>query len=248
MTLFQTLSILGIGGAAGLCALHYLIVGQRAPKPALGRLSVPRYNLWERFLHLVLLATFLVLAVTSFWASIGWGGPMEGYCLMIHTTCGAVFAVAVAAMLITWAADHAFGAHDFRWLCRGGCCSTRGDLPAGRFNAGEKIYFWVAGLATLVLLLTMLLSMIHLLGTDGQHLMYDLHRYVALALMIATIWHTYATVVAKPGGLTAIARGRVTAGWAQRYHPLWGAEAREAPTDKPDEAEEPAADADTATP
>ena len=240
MSLFQSLSIVGIGGAVGLCGLHYLVIGQRSAKPALGRLSVARYNLWERFLHLVLLATFLVLAVTSFWASIGWGGPMEGYCLMIHTTSGAVFAVAVAAMLLTWAADHAFRDHDFRWLTRGGCCSTRSDLPAGRFNAGDKIFFWFAGLATLVLLLSMLFSMVPVLDTSGQHLMYDVHRYVALALMVGGIWHVYATVVAKPGGLTAVLRGRVTRGWAKRYHPLWGARSEEAdpaseetPTDTP---------------
>ena len=26
-----------------------------------------------------------------------------------------------------------------RWMRAGGCCSTRGDLPAGRFNANGKI-------------------------------------------------------------------------------------------------------------
>jgi len=222
MSLYQTLSIIGIGGTAGVCALHYLAVGRKMPRPGIGRRGVLRYNLWERFLHLVLLATFLVLAVTAYWASIGWGGPMAGYSLMIHTTCGAVFAVAVAAMLVTWAAGNAFAGHDGRWLEKGGPWSTRARLPAGRFNAGDKIYFWAAGLLTLILLLSMLLSMVPIFGTAGQHLMYDLHRYAALVLMVMTIWHAYATTLMKPGGLTAILRGRVTTGWAKTYHPLWG--------------------------
>jgi len=227
MSLYQNLSILGIGGAAGVCAVHYLVIGRRMPRPGLGRRGVLRYNLWERFLHLVLLATFGVLAVTAYWASIGWGGPMAGYSLMIHTTFGAVFAVAVAAMLVTWAADHAFSKQDGRWLTKGGPWSTRDDLPAGRFNAGDKFYFWMAGLLTLILLLSMLLSMVPVFGTAGQYLMYDLHRYAALVLMIMTIWHAYATTLIKPGGLTAILRGRVTSGWADLYHPLWGGRSEE---------------------
>ncbi len=222
MTLYQTLSIVAIVGTAGICALHYLAVGRKVPKPGIGRRSVLRYNLWERFLHLVLLVLFVVLAVTAYWASIGWGGPMTGYSLMIHTTSGAVFGVAVAAMLITWAVDNAFAKHDCRWMAKGGPWSTRDDLPADRFNAGDKIYFWAAGLLTLVLLLSMLLSMLPLFGTAGQHLMYDIHRYAALVLMVLTLWHAYVTTLAKPGGLTAILRGRVTGGWAQTYHPLWG--------------------------
>jgi len=242
MSLYQTLSILGIGGTAGVCVLHYLLVGRRMPHPGHGRRSILRYNLWERFLHLVLLATFLVLAVTAFWASIGWGGPMTGYNLMLHTTCGAIFAVAVAVMLVTWAADHAFGKHDGLWLRAGGCCSTRGDLPAGRFGAGDKIYFWIAAPLTLMLLLTMLLSMVPIFGTAGQHVMYDLHRYAALVLMIATIWHAYATTLMKPGGLTAILRGRVSSGWAERYHPLWGGRSEAAETASEPASEETPAD------
>jgi cytochrome b subunit of formate dehydrogenase len=73
----------------------------------------------------------------------------------------------------------------------------------------------------------MLLSMVPLFGTAGQHLMYDIHRYAALVLMVLTLWHAYITTLAKPGGLTAVLRGRVTSGWARLYHPLWGGASEE---------------------
>ena len=222
MSLFQILSILGIGGCVGAALLHYVLIARRQPHPGHGERRVRRYSLWERLVHLVLILTFLVLAVTGFWASIGWNGPMSGYTLMIHTTCGAVFAVCVAVSLITWAADHAFARYDGRWIRRGGCCSTHGDLPAGRFNASAKIYFWLAAILTLVALLSMLLSMVPVLDTDGQHLMYHVHRYATLVLLVLTMWHGYITTLAKPGGLTAILLGRVSRSWARRYHPLWG--------------------------
>jgi formate dehydrogenase subunit gamma len=124
-------------------------------------------------------------------------------------------------MLLSWAADHAFARADAQWLCRGGCLSSAADLPAGRFDAGQKLYFWFAGAATLVALLSMLLSMIPLFGTACQALMYDVHRWSTLVLVVATIWHAYATVLAKPGTLGSLVSGFVSAAWADRFHPQW---------------------------
>ena len=222
MSVFQIVSIAGLGGLVAAMALHYVAFARRQPHPGLGLRTVRRYSLWERLVHLALLATFIVLAWTGFYAAIGWGGPMKSYMLMIHTTSGAVFAVSVAAMLLTWAADHAFRAHDGQFLSRGGCLAYKKDLPAGRFTGGDKVYFWLAGVLVLVALLSMLFSMIPWLGTSGQRLMYHTHRYSTLVLTMATLWHAYATTLAKPGTLRALLSGYVSSAWAARYHPLWG--------------------------
>ena len=118
-------------------------------------------------------------------------------------------------------------------MCRGGCLSKADDLPAARFDAGQKLYFWFAGLATLVALLSMLLSMISLFGTAGQTLMYTVHRWSTLTLLVGTIWHAYATVLAKPGTLGALVSGYVSAAWADRFHPLWGKSAAQEPPGRP---------------
>jgi len=222
MSLFQMISIVGIGGVLAFLPVHYLLFARRQPHPGLGEATVRRYSLWERLVHLALLVSFLVLAVTGFSASIGWGGPMKGYVLMLHTTCGAVFAVSVGVMLLTWAADHAFTSHDGQFLARGGCLAHRKDLPAARFTGGDKVYFWMAAVLALAALLTMLLSMIPLLGTAGQALMYETHRYATLVLVMITIWHAYATTLAKPGAFGALISGYVSTAWARRYHPMWG--------------------------
>jgi len=229
MSVFQIVSIIGIGGALLAIPVHYLLIARQAPHPGLGMRTVRRYGLWERLVHLALLLSFLVLAVTGFGASIGWNGPMHGYSLMLHTTSGAVFAVAVACMLITWAADHAFAKPDARWFGGGGCCTPVKELPAGRFTAGEKVYFWLAGPLTLAALLTMLLSMVPILGTAGQHLMYQVHRWSTLVLVVATIWHAYATTLAKPGAFGSLLSGYVSEAWVKRFHPLWGADAARMP-------------------
>jgi formate dehydrogenase subunit gamma len=222
MQSFQLVSLVALAAAVAACPVHYLLMARRQPHPGLGECRVRRYNAWERLVHLALLASFLVLAWTGFYAAIGWGGPMKGYMLMVHTTAGAVFAVSVGAMLLTWAADHAFARGDGRWLAQCGCAAGDKAPPAGRFDAGEKAYFWIAGLTTLVALLSMLLSMVPLLDTAGQRLMYQVHRYDTLILVVATIWHAYTTTLAKPGTWRSLVSGRVSSAWIQRYHPLWG--------------------------
>jgi formate dehydrogenase subunit gamma len=221
MSGFQLYATVGIVAAVLAAAVHYVLVARRRPRAPRGPRTVRRYNLWQRLVHLALTLSFLALAATGFYASIGWGGPMSGYLLMVHTIFGAVFAVSVAAMLVTWAASHAFAPPDGQWLRRGGCLSAAGDLPAGRFDAGDKVYFWLAAALGLTTLLSMLLSMTSLFGTTGQALLYDVHRWSALVLVIATIWHAYATTLAKPGALGALLSGRVSRAWAERYHPLW---------------------------
>jgi|WetSurMetagenome_2_1015567.scaffolds.fasta_scaffold125057_2 formate dehydrogenase subunit gamma len=222
MSGFQLEAAVILAAAIFLCPVHWVLIARRRPRPGLGVRTVRRYSGWERLVHLGLVVSFLVVACTGFYASIRWGGPMTGYMLMIHTTFGAVFAVTALFMLITWAADHAFSKEDGRWMTRGGCLSAAGNLPAGRFDAGQKIYFWFAGLAALAALLTMILSMVPLLGTAGQTFMYTMHRWWTLALAVATIWHVYMTVFAKPGTWWSLVSGYVGSAWADLFHPQWG--------------------------
>jgi formate dehydrogenase subunit gamma len=212
MSGFQLQSAVILAIAILVCPIHWVLVARRRPQPGLGMKTVRRYSVWERLVHLGLLVSFTVLAFTGFYATIGWGGPMKGYTLMIHTTFGAVFAVTCGFMLLTWANDHAFG------------------RSHGRFDCGQKLYFWLAGLLVLVALLTMLLSMINLFGTSGQALMYTLHRWATLVLLVATVWHVYATTLAKPGTLGSLVSGFVGGGWVERFHPLWGKGAGADPT------------------
>lgn len=221
MSLFQIMAMGGIGGTIIVCGVHYLLIGRSRPRPGYEVRNVRRYTLWERLVHLALMGSFVVLAGTGFYASIGWGGPMSGYLLMVHTVTGAVFIVSTGAMMLTWAADHAFVRHDGRWLRGGGCLRTGTELPAGRFSAGDKIFFWLAGLLAAATALSTLLAMTNLLDTAGQTLMYEVHRYASLILVILVIAHAYATTLAKPGTWRALVSGYVSSAWAKRHHPLW---------------------------
>lgn len=217
--MFRTVTIYTVVGVVALALLHFLLAGRKVSVPS-GGTKVRRYNIWERLVHLALTVSFLVLAVTGF-AEVLEGHRMEGFMLMIHATFAPVFACSVAAMMITWAGDCRFASHDLAWLQAGGCCCSCKEVPAGRFSGGQKVLFWLTGLLTLVLALSMVACMFPLFDEKGMVLMLRIHRCSALLLVVVMLMHAYATLLVRRGGFWALVTGKVSSEWAKRFHPLW---------------------------
>lgn len=98
-------------------------------------------------------------------------------------------------------------------------------LPeAGRYNAGQKLVFYVMIVCLLGLLLSGFViwreyfSESFALGTI--RLASLLHALLAFVLICAIILHIYAGIWVK-GSIQAMTRGRVTAGWAWKHHRAW---------------------------
>jgi formate dehydrogenase subunit gamma len=115
-----------------------------------------------------------------------------------------------------------FGPHDRRWLR----AALRRDpdpaaRPAGKFNAGQKLYAaWIAG-AVLVMLGTGLLMWF----TDLAPLVWRtgatfVHDWLALAIGIVLAGHLR-MALADPEARRGMRTGSVERAWAERHHPLW---------------------------
>lgn len=219
--MFRLISIVALAATFAGAALHYLAVARRRPGLHDRLYDVRRLNVWERLVLLGMGGTTLVLAATSFIVALGLGKAMGGYLLMIHVTFGGVFSACLAAAAITWAHTARFARCDLEWLARGGCLKRQGCLPAGKLDAAQKAMFWGILALGVVAGLTIACSMVPLLGTGGQILMYEIHRYTGLALLIVTIVLTYWSTAARPGAWQGLFGGRVGRQWARRYHPDW---------------------------
>lgn len=219
--MFRTISIWLLGITIVGLALHFLAFALRHRKADKGPPDVRRYNLWERLVHLVATVSFLVLAGTGFWPVIVCGAKMTGYIMMAHVTFGGIFAASLAVAAVIWAEDHRFAAGDGKWIRRGGYCTGRDDLPAGRFDAGQKILFWMTAAIGVVVIVTPVLCMLKLFGTDGQEMLYEIHRYCSLLLTIVVLKHAYLTTLAAGSAFRSMIWGKVSPDWAKRYHPDW---------------------------
>ncbi|MFD9571622.1 cytochrome b/b6 domain-containing protein [Streptomyces sp. NPDC059982] len=112
-----------------------------------------------------------------------------------------------------------FGPHDRVWLRS--ALRRRGPRPAGKFNAGQKVYAaWLAG-AVLVMLGTGLLmwftGLAPLVWRTGATFVHD---WLALALGLVLAGHI-GKALGDPEARRGMRTGFVGRWWAEAEHPLW---------------------------
>ncbi|MET8013343.1 cytochrome b/b6 domain-containing protein [Streptomyces sp. NPDC005271] len=115
-----------------------------------------------------------------------------------------------------------FGPHDRRWLRAALRRDHRPEeRPAGKFNAGQKLYAgYVAG-AVLVMVGTGLLMWFTGLAPLVWRISATfVHDWLALAIGVVLIGHI-GKAMADPEARRGLRTGRVDPGWAAREHPLW---------------------------
>ena len=97
--------------------------------------------------------------------------------------------------------------------------------PIGRFNYGQKLFFWLMFYGVILLLLSGLaLWFVESIPWSLRWLRYlavAVHVAVALATIGGFIIHVYMGTAMVRGGFTSIIRGEVSSTWARMHHRLW---------------------------
>ena len=153
----------------------------------------------KKLAYLVSLICFLVLAITGFWPLLVRGEHISGYLMMIHATFAPVFALCLAILAITWAGANRFTAEDCPWVQRLLRRTTRlhvaaTDKPGRCAVLWYKATFWLLMFLALPLILSIVISMFHILGTDWQFFTMAIHRWTALVFAVVAILHTYLAI------------------------------------------------------
>ncbi len=202
--------------------------GEQA-EPAL----IERYTPNERSNHWLTAITFVLLALSGlamfhpalFWLSALFGGGQ--WMRILHPFIG----LAMFALSRAWCYASGITICSSATICSGlgksAMCSTiaREKLPeVGRYNAGQKLLFFVL-VACLVLLLAsgLVIWRRYFSGyfpIDVVRLAVLVHAIAGFVLMAAIIVHIYAAIWVK-GTMGAMLRGTVTLGWARKHHPRW---------------------------
>ncbi|MFI0818431.1 cytochrome b/b6 domain-containing protein [Streptomyces sp. NPDC021098] len=118
-----------------------------------------------------------------------------------------------------------FGPHDRRWLR----AALRRDhspveRPAGKFNAGQKVYAaWTAGAVLVMAATGSLMWFTGLAPLMWRTSATFVHDWLALAVGIVVIGHI-GKALADPEARRGMRTGRVDPRWAAREHPLWRTE------------------------
>jgi len=208
--------------AVVVCLLHLVVFGSRRVRADVGDTEVVRYRVGERIGHALGLVTFLFLAVTGYSFLLGEVTPLGATARMLHGYAGFGFAVVIGAMLFAWLSCAKFEGYDRRWLrALGGYFGPCGSLPAGKFNAGQKLYFWFVVLCGVGLATTGLMMFLRHWFWGQLAWAYTIHAALAVLLVSAVVVHFYLAVVAAPGAVRAVFEGKVSSTWARHHHPDW---------------------------
>jgi len=193
-----------------------------------------RYTLVERVMHWIAALTYTYVLLTGlafysphlYWiATILGGAPTSRFW---HPWLGVVFALAIAWMLRAWLADMRITPDDRRWgqAIQHYVRNEDENLPPiGRFNLGQKQFFWIMFYAAAVLLITgAVLWFPERIPWSLRALRYAailLHVAAALITIGLFIIHVYMGTAVVRGGFTSIIRGEVSPAWARTHHRLW---------------------------
>jgi formate dehydrogenase subunit gamma len=193
--------------------------------------GIQRYTFADRLMHWFVALTFIALMVSGF--ALGYprayflSGLFGGGQTMrfLHPWFGVGFTLGILWMVVSWARDMRLNAGDREWVRRVKTYAASGHsgLDTGRYNAGQKGYYWFSVVLGLVLFLTGLpLWGSWLAGAAGlHHIARFLHHATFLLMVGGFIIHVYLSTVAFPGTLEAMTTGRVTRAWAAFHHPAW---------------------------
>jgi formate dehydrogenase subunit gamma len=213
---------------------YYLGVRPAPIEPAAGR-RIERFNRWQRWVHWATAFSFLALAITGVLILFGkkvllpWMGHDVFYFVamlskLIHNFVGPLFIACSVIMFVTFVRHNLFRRWDWQWIKGAGGLISHKEIPAGYFNAGEKIWFW-GGVVMLGMLMSatgLVLDFVNFGQTRYLLQIADyLHLTGATLYMVAAMGHIYLGTAGSPGAYQGMREGTVDANWAKANHELW---------------------------
>ncbi len=141
----------------------------------------------------LMLISFALLALTAFLPILFLGGHLSGFPLILHVTVAPVFCVTLALTAVFWAHSQRLFSSDWPNLKNKivqRICSLEDGIASW-----QKIYFWLFLLVSIPAILSIVLGMYPLFGTEGQATLIVIHRYTTLVLFIVAILHTLGLMV-----------------------------------------------------
>lgn len=213
----------------------YLLTGPaRLEHPETGQ-HITRFSVWDRIVHWSTAISFLVLAFTGLIVMFGkkllmpWMGHAVFSWIAIiskylHNFVGPLFIVCSLIMFFTFLSRNFFERIDWQWIKVGGGLISHRHVPAGYFNAGEKLWFWGG-----VVLLGIIMSISGLIldfvtfGQTRYVLQWANYFHVggATLYIVGALAHIYMGTLGDPLAYRAMRHGTVDAEWAREHHSYW---------------------------
>jgi len=258
----STYGIWAILGVIAVLAIFFALRGRIRIEAGRSDQTIERFNGLERFAHWLMAGSFVILALTGlnllygryflpdvigkpiFAALTAWGKYAHNYLAF-------AFMAGLVLSFVLWVAHNFPTRTDLNWLLKGGgLFSKHSHPPAEKFNAGQKILFWLVMLGGLSISLSGLslmfpfelpmfaktFAVLNVVGLDLPTVLSPMqetqlaqvwHSVMALVLIVVIVGHIYIGSIGMEGAFDAMGNGQVDLNWAREHHGLWVEKAQE---------------------
>ncbi len=231
----RTIGVVAVLGMLAVLTLFYLLRGKIRLASGFSGQLIQRFGSLERFAHWLTAGCFIVLALSGLNLTFGKSllapligaeafASLTGLGKIAHNYLAFPFMAGLALMFLIWIKDNIPSGRDIEWAKAGGGLIGKGHVPAGRFNGGQKLIFWIVALGGLA----MSISGWHLLFpfADGGsvsdlqfwNMVHGIAGLIFIAVMLA---HAYIGSVGMEGAFDAMGTGNVDLNWAKEHHSIW---------------------------
>ncbi|HYG54505.1 MAG TPA: formate dehydrogenase subunit gamma [Burkholderiales bacterium] len=200
-----------------------------------GRL-IPRFSTAEQVVHWSVAISFVVLGLSGLIMLFGKHVllPIIGYTLFawltllaknLHNFVAPFFIVAVLAMIVMFIRDNLPKSYDFQWFVKAPRFFLKGEhIPSGRFNAGEKAWFWIGVVVLSVIVTWSGLILLFPNFDQTRATMQEAwiwHASAAILYIAISLGHIYMGTIGVEGSYQSMRTGYVDEIWAKEHHELW---------------------------
>ena len=221
-------------GMIVVLAFAYLLLGRIRISAGRSGTKVHRFSTFERFSHWLTAVSFVLLGLTGL--NITFGKILllpvfgeDGFSQFsqaakyVHNFVSFAFVVGLVLIVVIWFRDNIPSRVDIDWLKQGGGFIKSRHAPAGRFNAGEKVVFWLALVAGIAVAISGYLLLFPFYATNifGMQVAQVAHAVIAMLFIALILGHIYIGTLGMEGAFEAMGTGEVDLNWAKEHHDLW---------------------------
>ncbi len=202
--------------------LHYMVIG---PKQFSHKgEKIYAFSLFERCFHFVAALSWVILVPTGLimmFGSFFGGGVFVRVCKNLHAFASVLFCIAILPMLFCWIKRMLPARYDLGWmLIVGGYLSkVKKPVPAGKFNFGQKSWYYIAVFGGFVMIATggfmyfldfdstAIQSLFGLRQIELLRLCAIIHNFLGILCAVFFCVHIYMAVFAIKGSIHSMITG-----------------------------------------
>ena len=214
--------------------VFYLIRGTIRVEAGRSGRTLLRFSAYERFVHWMTAVCFIILAISGLNITFGRElllpiiGPeafttWSQWGKYAHNYLSFPFTLGVVLTFLMWLTSNLPTKADIEWIKKGGGMVGHEHPPAGRFNPGQKLIYWLVVVGGSAVAVTGYLLMFPFYGTGiaGMQTAQIIHAIVGVLFIAGMLVHIYMGTLGEEGAFESMTDGTVDENWAKQHHSIW---------------------------